>query len=298
MEELLQPGFFGERPQVDFFDAGAYRELPYLPHTALARLTGRTVEVHIVEDGTGLTNTAKGGLREFASEHGAIWHIEEEAGAVPLEHGDLPWSTAGRYCESRKGSAVCCRAARGDGCAATGVTYVPHPEPEASWPADFKKALVNSLQRESIPDAYAELFAGLQGEEESFEDYARRPFAYRARIMNECHCFRCHNREDMSMSMEDYRKAYKAGKREYQAGFAPGTKPKLLRCLDDILPNESLPQENLGLVQIPLSQIVGTRYEGRSSAFAANFMPLLEERTEFSVKWANLCKAHETERHP
>ena len=35
-----------------------------------------------------------------------------------------------------------------------------------------KTALVNSLQRESIPDAYAELFAGLQGEEESFEDYA------------------------------------------------------------------------------------------------------------------------------
>ena len=35
-----------------------------------------------------------------------------------------------------------------------------------------QKALVNSLQRESIPDAYAELFAGLQGQEESFEDYA------------------------------------------------------------------------------------------------------------------------------
>ena len=96
------------------------------------------------------------------------------------------------------------------------------------------------------------------------------------------------------MSMEDYRKAYKAGKREYQSRLLRGQKPTL-EVLDDILPNESLPQENLGLVQIPLSQIVGTRYEGRSSAFAANFMPLLEERTEFSVKWANLCKAHETE---
>lgn len=96
------------------------------------------------------------------------------------------------------------------------------------------------------------------------------------------------------MSMEDYRKAYKAGKREYQSRLLRGQKPTL-EVLDDILPNESLPQENLGLVQIPLSQIVGTRYEGRSSAFAANFMPLLEERTEFSIKWANLCKAHETE---
>ena len=96
------------------------------------------------------------------------------------------------------------------------------------------------------------------------------------------------------MSMEDYRKAYKAGKREYQSRLLRGQKPTL-EVLDDVLPNESLPQENLGLVQIPLSQIVGTRYEGRSSAFAANFMPLLEERTEFSVKWANLCKAHETE---
>ena len=98
----------------------------------------------------------------------------------------------------------------------------------------------------------------------------------------------------MNMSMEDYRKAYKAGKREYQSRLLRGQKPTL-EVLDDILPNESLPQENLGLVQIPLSQIVGTRYEGRSSAFAANFMPLLEERTEFSIKWANLCRAHETE---
>ena len=55
----------------------------------------------------------------------------------------------------------------------------------------------------------------------------------------------------MSMSMEDYRKAYKAGKREYQSRLLRGQKPTL-EVLDDILPNESLPQENLGLVQIPL----------------------------------------------
>ena len=66
------------------------------------------------------------------------------------------------------------------------------------------------------------------------------------------------------MSMEDYRKAYKAGKREYQSRLLRGQKPTL-EVLDDILPNESLPQENLGLVQIPLSQIVGTRYEGNSA---------------------------------
>lgn len=97
------------------------------------------------------------------------------------------------------------------------------------------------------------------------------------------------------MSVEDYRKAYKSAKRDYQNRLLRGQRPTL-EVLDDILPsNEALSVESLGLVQIPLSQLVGTRYEGRSNAFAGNFMPLLDERSEFGRKWATLSTAHETE---
>ncbi|MCD7735579.1 MAG: BMP family ABC transporter substrate-binding protein, partial [Lachnospiraceae bacterium] len=96
------------------------------------------------------------------------------------------------------------------------------------------------------------------------------------------------------MSMEDYKKAYKAGKRDYQMRMLRGERPTL-QVLDEILPSEALPIASLGLVQIPIDQIVGTRYGGRSSAFAGNYMPILEEGSEFSLKWANLSTAHTEE---
>lgn len=97
------------------------------------------------------------------------------------------------------------------------------------------------------------------------------------------------------MSVEDYAKAYKAGKRDYQLRLLRGQKPTL-EVLDDILPaGEALTMSPLGLVQIPIDQIVGTRYEGRSNAFAGNFMPILHEDSEFSIKWSQLSTAHEEE---
>lgn len=97
------------------------------------------------------------------------------------------------------------------------------------------------------------------------------------------------------MTSEDYIKAYKAGKRDYQLRWLRGEKPTL-EVLDDILPmGESPSMSSLGLVQIPIDQIVGTRYEGRSNAFAGNFMPILKEGSEFERKWSNLCEIHQTE---
>lgn len=97
------------------------------------------------------------------------------------------------------------------------------------------------------------------------------------------------------MSMEDYRKAYKAGKKDYQTRMMHGEKPTL-QVLDDILPQDQIQAMiPLGLVQIPIDQIAGTRYEGRSSAFAGNFMPILDEGTEFAIKWGILSTAHEEE---
>ena len=92
--------------------------------------------------------------------------------------------------------------------------------------------------------------------------------------------------------IEDYRSALRAGQRAYRACVARGQSP-YLAVLDDILNGVNIvAQEPLGLVDIPAESIVGTKTSGRHTAFAANFMPLLEEDTEFAVKWSNLCAAH------
>ena len=92
--------------------------------------------------------------------------------------------------------------------------------------------------------------------------------------------------------MEDYRNAYRAGQRAYRAAVARGQSP-YLAVLDDLLVGVNIvAQEPLGLVDIPAESIVGTKTAGRHTAFAPNFMPLLEDDTEFAVKWSNLCDAH------
>ena len=97
------------------------------------------------------------------------------------------------------------------------------------------------------------------------------------------------------MHNEHFAKEYKAGQRDYQIKMLLGQKPTL-PVLDDILPaSDIMKYEPLGLVQIPIDQIVGTRYEGRSHAFASNFMPILPPKSEFALKWAYLSKAHEEE---
>lgn len=97
------------------------------------------------------------------------------------------------------------------------------------------------------------------------------------------------------MAENYYKDALKQGLKEVQSAKSNGTSP-LLPALDEIIPaDQNTTTVNLGLVPIPLKQIVGTKTSGRSSAFAPNFMPILEENTEFAVKWKHLCEAHLTE---
>lgn len=92
--------------------------------------------------------------------------------------------------------------------------------------------------------------------------------------------------------MEEYLKAWKLGKKEAAAQTAKGGDP-YLKVLDEI-PGaaNSVMEYSLGLVQIPTDQIVGTKTEGRSRAFAANFMPILDSTSEFALKWQKLCESH------
>lgn len=97
------------------------------------------------------------------------------------------------------------------------------------------------------------------------------------------------------MGMPEYDKAYKAGKKDYQARLMRGQQPTL-KVLDDILPaNRYYAEIPLGLVQIPMERVVGTKTGGRSNAFAGNFMPILRENTEFAMKWAHLSDSHAKE---
>lgn len=94
------------------------------------------------------------------------------------------------------------------------------------------------------------------------------------------------------MSAADYEKAYRLGKKDYQHRMMHGMKPTL-QVLDDILPTRgSYSEVPLGLVQIPTDQIVGTKTNARSSAFAGNFMPILKQGTEFADKWERLSTSH------
>ena len=97
------------------------------------------------------------------------------------------------------------------------------------------------------------------------------------------------------MSVQDYLSAVKIGKKEYHACVNKGTYP-YLPVLEDIIDENSIDREvSLGSDQIPLRLVVGTCTAGRTTAFADNFMPILDWGTEFSAKWASLSDSQVNE---
>lgn len=93
------------------------------------------------------------------------------------------------------------------------------------------------------------------------------------------------------MSMDDYDKALRLGQKKFREQASQGNYP-YLPVLDDLLAQTDIESRpNLGIVDIPLELIVGTSTEGRTTAFASNFMPILEPKSEFAAKWALLCDA-------
>ena len=90
------------------------------------------------------------------------------------------------------------------------------------------------------------------------------------------------------MANSDYAAALRRGRKRYQETVTSGLYPYLPALDDAISYTEVASEVDLGLVDIPLSKIIGTRTEGRTNAFADNFMPLLPEKSEFAMKWAAL----------
>lgn len=87
------------------------------------------------------------------------------------------------------------------------------------------------------------------------------------------------------MAGMEYAKALKLGQKAYRSAAMRGEYP-YLPALDEILECVEVQGEvNLGLVDIPLEKIVGTKTVSRKNAFAVNFMPLMAEKSEFASKW-------------
>ena len=97
------------------------------------------------------------------------------------------------------------------------------------------------------------------------------------------------------MSENDYREAQKLAIKEYKKATARGESPYPIGLETIVSSGQMSAGRNLGFEQIPLALVVGTKHEGRNNAFARNFMPLLDNSSEFADKWKTLCNAHLTE---
>lgn len=83
---------------------------------------------------------------------------------------------------------------------------------------------------------------------------------------------------------------------EYVKYMRLGKKEKEeLPVLDDYIEKNhvmTVGEVSLGLVQIPMEQIAGTKNSGRGVSFSRSFYPILSEKSEFAQKWMSLYKAH------
>lgn len=91
--------------------------------------------------------------------------------------------------------------------------------------------------------------------------------------------------------MDDYKKARKLAQRQSRRASAKGESP-YPKVLDTILDGqETAGNQYLGMMEIPLSLVIGTKEAGRSNAFSPDFLPLLDETSEFATKWLSLFQS-------
>ena len=95
--------------------------------------------------------------------------------------------------------------------------------------------------------------------------------------------------------IDDYASALKQGEKEYKTRAAAGEHPYLL-ALDDVVADvDRLVRQPLGLMEIPVALIAGTKTKSRQNSFSPGFLPLLDEDSEFAIKWSNLYRAQISE---
>jgi len=101
--------------------------------------------------------------------------------------------------------------------------------------------------------------------------------------------------ERSAMNTRYYAKARQKGLKACQIAISKNQDP-YLPVLEEKLPNlNALDRLSLGIQSVPLDRVVGSVSRGRSFAFANNFMPILEENSEFASKWSALYESVEME---
>ena len=74
-----------------------------------------------------------------------------------------------------------------------------------------------------------------------------------------------------------YKEALKLGQKEKRQLISQGNYP-YLAVMEEMMSEERLNSgTRLGVIEVPLEFVVGTKTKSRTDSFAANFMPLLEE---------------------
>ena len=97
---------------------------------------------------------------------------------------------------------------------------------------------------------------------------------------------------DLQIAREEYAAALSRGKKEYKELLSAGREPHPA-VLDNILDEQAgNTVQDLGVIDIPATRIVGTKSAGRITAFTPSFRPLLGTDTEFAQKWFALCRDH------
>lgn len=94
------------------------------------------------------------------------------------------------------------------------------------------------------------------------------------------------------MDIMPYVKARKRAQKTYRSQLLKGGVPYLPALEDFISQSDIAAEMPLGLQEIPLDAVVGTRTASRTHSFSSDFLPLLPDDTEFAVKWSNLYEAH------
>lgn len=86
----------------------------------------------------------------------------------------------------------------------------------------------------------------------------------------------------------DYEKAKHEGDHAYRRAILSGRYPYLPALNSMVQDIDKYPVRDLGIKEIPMYMIAGTKTVGRQNSFASNFMPLMDLGTEFSYKWSTL----------
>ena len=97
---------------------------------------------------------------------------------------------------------------------------------------------------------------------------------------------------ELMEAKEEYTAAMRRGQKEYKELLAAGKSPNPA-VLDQLLDSSiATVTQIVGLVEVPMERIIGTRSAGRITTFSASFLPLAKPNSEFAHKWAHLCMAH------